>query len=172
MNLASMNRYKYMINQNTGQCSQSEETYCCEGQKKCLCFEWHLVLWLKSEREGLCLCCAFAAKMWRQVRAKRVEQRKAVAKSHNVKLKPLLPSSIFACLRDYTQNLPLLLLENFNCFLTVDRCKETVPLNHSHLVHLTLKSTKRVCFLNSCVIHTSLRLSVSLLAFAQPSEPM
>lgn len=87
MNLASMNRYKYMINQNTGQHSQSEEMCCCEGQKKCICFEWHLVFWWKSEREDLFLCCVCAVENVEQVSAKWVVQRRF---HHlNAKLKPL-----------------------------------------------------------------------------------
>lgn len=45
--------------------------------------------------------------------------------------------------KDYTCNLPPILLENYNCLLDADRCKGTVSLNYSHLCHLTLKSTKK-----------------------------
>lgn len=131
MNLAWTHRYKYMINQNTGQYSQFEEICCYEGQKKgplWMIFDERWKggsLWAKNQEE---------------VGMKRVAQLSSLkCWTENNFPHIIIHDSCFKGLN----TCPLF------CWKTVpkaDRRKATVSLNYSHLCHLTLKSTKKDCF--------------------------
>lgn len=167
MNLASMNRYKYMINQNTGQCSQSEEICRCEGQKKGLWMTFGPVV--KKWKGGSLLCFCM----------QRLEGSTDFLRGMMSSFKCRIETIIL-----YISNFPYIIIHNacfkglYTCrpssWKTIpkaDGCKATVSLNNSPLCHLTLKSTKTL-LLSFCAIQTSLQLSMSLLAFTKPSEPM